>query len=47
MPGQFPESWGILRNRYSYEQSSWPGIGDSTAFNTDSAYGIWRACYEG
>ena len=45
--GQCPESWGILQNRYPYEQSSWPGIGRSTAMNADLAYGIWRTCFEG
>ncbi len=46
-PGECPESFGILQNRYPYEQSAWPGIGNSTSFNADTAYGIWRACYEG
>ncbi len=46
-PGQCPQSWGILQNRWPYEQSSWPGIAQSTAFNADTAYGIWRACFEG
>src|SRR5262249_40093247 len=46
-PGQCPESWGILQNRYPYEVSAWPGIADSTAFNADTAYAIWRACFEG
>jgi autotransporter family porin len=45
--GQCPESFGILQNRYPYEQSAWPGIYNSTAFNADTAYSIWRACYEG
>lgn len=45
--GQCPESFGILQNRYPYEQDSWPGIYNSTAFNVDVAYGYWRACYEG
>ncbi len=45
--GQCPESFGILQNRYPYEQSGWPGIDKSTAFNADLAYGIWRVCYEG
>ena len=46
-PGQCPESWGLLQNRYPYEQSAWPGMADSSAFNADTAYGIWRACFEG
>ena len=45
--GQCPESWGILQNRYPYEVSAWPGMADSTAFNADTAYAIWRACFEG
>src|SRR6185369_15498491 len=46
-PGQCPESYGILQNRYPYEQSAWPGIGSSTAMNADLAYAIWRVCFEG
>jgi autotransporter family porin len=46
-PGECPESWGILQNRYTYEKSAWPGIESSTAFNADTAYAIWRNCYEG
>jgi hypothetical protein len=46
-PGQCPQSWGILQNRWPFEQASWPGIQRSTAFNADTAYAIWRACYEG
>jgi autotransporter family porin len=45
--GQCPESWGILQNRYTYEKSAWPGIASSTTFNADTAYAIWRTCYEG
>lgn len=46
-PGLCPESWGLLQTRYPYEQSAWPGIADSSAFNVDTAYAIWRACFEG
>jgi autotransporter family porin len=46
-PGQCPESFGILQNRYPYEKSGWPGIASSTAMNADLAYGIWRTCFEG
>ena len=46
-PGQCPESYGILQNRYPYERSSWPGISASTAMNADLAYAIWRTCFEG
>jgi autotransporter family porin len=45
--GQCPQSYGILQNRYPYEASSWPGIGRSTAMNADTAYAIWRSCYDG
>jgi hypothetical protein len=45
--GQCPESFGMLQDRYPYEKSAWPGIGNSTAFNVDTAYAIWRSCYEG
>ena len=45
--GQCPESFGILQNRYPYEQSAWPGIATSTAMNADLAYAIWRVCFEG
>jgi autotransporter family porin len=46
-PGQCPQSYGILQNRWSLEQSGWPALGGSTAMNADMAYGIWRACFEG
>jgi hypothetical protein len=46
-PGQCPESFGILQNRYPYEQVAWPGIARSTAMNADVAYAYWRACFEG
>jgi hypothetical protein len=45
--GLCPQSWGILQNRYPYEKSSWPGIARSTAMNADTAYAIWRSCYDG
>jgi len=46
-PGLCPQSYGILQTRYPYEVSAWPGIGASTAMSADTAYGIWRACFEG
>jgi hypothetical protein len=46
-PGQCPESFGILQNRYPYERSGWPGFGTSTAMNADLGYAIWRTCFEG
>ena len=45
--GQCAQSYGILQNRYPYEKTSWPGIGRSTAMNADTAYAIWRSCYDG
>jgi hypothetical protein len=45
--GQCPQSYGVLQNRYPFEQSSWPGISSSTAMNADTAYAIWRVCFEG
>jgi hypothetical protein len=45
--GQCPQSFGILQNRYPFERSTWPGIARSTATNADTAYAIWRACFEG
>jgi hypothetical protein len=46
-PGQCPQSYGILQDRYPFELASWPGIGRSTAMNADTAYAIWRSCYDG
>jgi hypothetical protein len=46
-PGQCPQSFGILQNRYPFERSTWPGIQRSTAMNADTAYAVWRACFEG
>lgn len=45
--GQCPQSYGILQNRYPYEQATWPGIADSTGMNADAAYAVWRSCYDG
>ena len=45
--GQCPQSYGILQNRYPYEDGGWPAMIRSTAMNADSAYGIWRACFDG
>ncbi len=46
-PGLCPQSWGILQNRYPFQQTSWPGIATSTAMSADTAYAIWRSCYDG
>lgn len=45
--GLCPQSFGLLQNRYPYERGSWPGIATSTAMNADTAYAIWRVCFEG
>jgi autotransporter family porin len=45
--GECPQSYGILQDRYSSEESAWPGIAVSTAMNVDAAYAIWRSCYDG
>jgi autotransporter family porin len=45
--GNCAQSYGILQNRYPFEKGSWPGIYRSTAMNADTAYAIWRACYDG
>ena len=46
-PGECPQSYGILQNRYPYENGGWPAIARSTAMNADAAYAIWRACFDG
>lgn len=45
--GECAQSYGILQNRYPYETSAWPDAGNSTAMNADTAYAIWRSCYDG
>jgi autotransporter family porin len=46
-PGWCPESWGILQVRYHYFKGAFPDAITSTAFNADTAYAVWRACFEG
>ncbi len=51
-PGQCPESIGILQVRYQYhgppaKRPTWPEAADSTAYNVDYTYAIWRSCFEG
>jgi hypothetical protein len=36
-PGECPQSYGILQNKYHLEQEAWPGIGVSTAMNASFA----------
>lgn len=46
-PGECPESFGILQDKYLYENMAWPGFKDSTAMSVDVTYAIWRSCYDG
>jgi len=46
-PGECPQSYGILQNKYPFEKAAWPGFAVSTAMNADAAYAIWRSCYDG
>ena len=46
-PGECPQSYGILQDKYRFEKAAWPGIAASTAMNVDAAYAIWRSCYDG
>jgi len=47
VPGECPQSYGILQNKFTFERDAWPGLGDSTAMNVDAMYSIWRSCYDG
>lgn len=47
-----PESYGILLTKSAlwheaWPGLAWPGIGASTAMNSDIAYAIWGSCYDG
>jgi autotransporter family porin len=46
-PGQCPQSYGVLQDRWPYMKQGWPGYARSTAMAADIAYGIWRVCFEG
>lgn len=51
-PGQCPESYGILQVRYAYHGppaglNTWPDAENSTAYNADYTYSVWRECFEG
>jgi len=46
-PGQCPQSFGVLQDRWPYMKQGWPGYARSTAMAADIAYAIWRACFEG
>jgi autotransporter family porin len=45
--GQCPESFGLGQTRYPFMRSAFPYAYDSSAFNLDVTYAIWRACFEG
>jgi hypothetical protein len=47
IPGQCPGSFGITQVMHYYYQSAWPASATSTAFNLDTVYAVWRACFEG
>lgn len=47
VPGQCPQSYGILQTKYFLWKAAWPGIAASTAMNVDVAYAIWRSCFNG
>lgn len=47
IPGECPQSYGILQTKYGLWKSAWPGIGDSTAMNVDVTYAVWRSCFDG
>jgi hypothetical protein len=51
-PGQCPESYGMLQNRWNYlgppaGLNTWPEVENSTAYGADLAYSQWRECFEG
>jgi hypothetical protein len=46
-PGECPGSFGILQVRYRFFPGAFPSAIASTAFNVDTAYAVWRACYDG
>jgi len=46
-PGQCPESFGVLQVRFRFFSGAFVDAITSTAFNVDTAYAVWRACYEG
>ena len=45
--GQCPESFGLGQTRYPFMRSAFPYAYDSSAYNLDVTYAIWRACFEG
>jgi hypothetical protein len=50
IPGQCPESIGLLQIRYPYHTTAFATNNDaavSTAYNADYSYATWRNCFEG
>lgn len=47
VPGECPQSYGILQVKYYLWKAAWPGIEASTAMNVDVAYAVWRSCFDG
>jgi hypothetical protein len=50
VPGECPESIGLLQVRYPYHQTAFQSNNDaavSAAYNIDYAYASWRNCFEG
>ncbi len=45
--GQCPESFGLGQTRYPFMRSAFPHAYDSSAYNLDVTYAIWRSCFEG
>ena len=45
--GQCPESFGLGQTRYPFMRSAFPRAYDSSAYNLDVTYAIWRSCFEG
>ena len=45
--GQCPESFGLGQTRFPYMSSAFPHAYDSSAYNLDVTYAIWRSCFEG
>ncbi len=49
VPGQCPQSVGLLQVRYPYHRSAFENNNAirSTAYNVDYAWSFWRRCFEG
>ncbi len=46
-PGQCPESVGMMQVRTQFFRDAIDGALQSSSYNLDIAYGVWRKCYEG